>query len=769
MTKKNGAFEMEKKRDSGCHENQINACLTDLTDFIVKSVEVAIWEWDLLTGQLMHNEQWDKMLGYDPGEFPNGVNSWEIAVLPEDKRKVYEEFRSYLDGKSEIYECEYRMRRKDGVVIWVQDRGAVTELGEDGRAARVVGIKQNVTSLTSAEMYLEEELCRNERSGERRRKEVECSMKEVLKQDSLLKAVNIAAALLMSCRSENFEETMRESMKIVARSVDADRMFIRKNEERDGRMYTVPVYRWSAGEASCDVDDELMNDVAYDDTIPSWWNSLNAGITINRHVSDLPDIEREYLTRFGIKSMLMIPVFIDSEFWGFLSIDDCRRERLFNDTEKGVLNYAGLLIVSSILRNDTTENLIKAREEATSSAKSKSRFLANMSHEMRTPLNAVIGMATIAKNSSGDPKRMMDCIDKIDSASRHLLSLINNVLDMSKIDAKKFSLERRRYSLREMLDDIYNINIGKAEGKGVSLVFEISPNAPDIVMGDRLRLSQVISNLLSNAVKFTPANGAVRLSVKPVDDDAKSPAIEIAVEDNGIGIDDKALKNLFKPFEQADVSISRKYGGTGLGLAISRNIVEQMGGQLRVTSELGRGSRFFFVIPIELGVIPEKDETSETNVTHAADFDFRGKRILIAEDIEINKFIVSALLEDTGVDVDFAENGREAYEMFTASPDSYDMIYMDVQMPEVDGCEATVKIRESGVQGAGEIPIVAMTANAFAEDVERCLDSGMNDHISKPIDQSVLLKKTAIYTRKRQQTQKTGMRASRKQDKTRRA
>jgi signal transduction histidine kinase/CheY-like chemotaxis protein len=600
-----------------------------------------------------------------------------------------------------------------------------------------------------------EKLCRNGRCDERLQKEVEYAMKEVLKQDTLLKAVNIAAALLMSCRSEDFEETMRESMKIVTRSVDADRMFVRKNEERDGLMYTVPVYRWPAGETGCGVDDELMNDVAYDETIPSWWNSLKAGITINRHVSDLPDIEREYMTRFGIKSILMIPVFIDNEFWGFLSIDDCRRKRLFNDTEKGILNSAGLLIVSSILRNDSTENLIKAREEATSSAKSKSRFLANMSHEMRTPLNAVIGMATIAKNSSGDLKRVMDCIDKIDRASHHLLSLINNVLDMSKIDAKKFSLERRRYSMREMLDDIYNINIGKAEDKSVNLVFEIAPGAPDIVMGDRLRLSQVISNLLSNSVKFTPAAGTVRLSVKPVDSDAKSPAIEIAVEDNGIGIDGKALKTLFKPFEQADVSISRKYGGTGLGLAISRNIVKQMGGQLRVTSELGRGSRFYFVIPVELGVIPEDEKTDKTDELSAADFDFSGKRILIAEDIEINKVIVSALLEDTGVDVDFAENGREVYEMFTASPDRYDMIYMDMQMPEIDGCEATVKIRESGVRGAGEIPIVAMTANAFAEDVERCLGAGMNDHISKPIDQSVLLKKTAIYTRKKQRAPKT--------------
>jgi CheY-like chemotaxis protein len=294
-----------------------------------------------------------------------------------------------------------------------------------------------------------------------------------------------------------------------------------------------------------------------------------------------------------------------------------------------------------------------------------------------------------------------------------------------------------------MLEDIYNINILKAEGKGISLAFDVDPGAPDALKGDEMRLSRVINNILSNAVKFTPRGGSVKLSVKMAADCGDKPAIDVTVEDDGIGISGENIKKLFKPFVQADASVYGKYGGTGLGLAICKNIVEQMGGRLGVTSEIGKGSRFFFRIPVEPGSLPPEEASQETG---PREYDLSGKRLLIAEDIDINRDIVKELLGRTGVEIDFALNGREAVDMFALSPDRYDMIYMDLRMPEMNGYEATSEIRRSGLARAEDIPIVAMTANAFAEDVERCMSAGMNDHIAKPIDMDILLEKTAKYT-----------------------
>ena len=216
--------------------------------------------------------------------------------------------------------------------------------------------------------------------------------------------------------------------------------------------------------------------------------------------------------------------------------------------------------------------------------------------------------------------------------------------------------------------------------------------------------------------------------------------MEVAVEDNGIGISGENIKKLFNPFVQADASVSGKYGGTGLGLAISKNIVEQMGGRIGVTSEAGRGSRFFFQIPVEPGSLPQGAQSGGPS-----EYDFSGKRLLVAEDIEINRDIVKELLDGTGAEIDFARDGREAVDMFTSSPDRYDMIYMDLRMPELDGYEATAEIRGSGLGRSRDVPIVAMTANAFAEDVEKCVSAGMDDHMAKPVDVKILLEMTAKY------------------------
>ncbi|MDR2742198.1 MAG: response regulator [Treponema sp.] len=393
-----------------------------------------------------------------------------------------------------------------------------------------------------------------------------------------------------------------------------------------------------------------------------------------------------------------------------------------------------------MILHDTTEiqNSIKRAEEAN---RAKSNFLANMSHEIRTPLNAIIGMANIGSADPGIEKKDY-CLNKIKGASTHLLNVINDILDMSKIEADKFELSITSFNFTAMLNNVVNVLSFKVEEKKLAFDVIIDPAIPFVIASDEQRLAQVITNLLSNAVKFTPEGGSITIGAKLLSEDDSSCVIETIVSDTGIGISPEQEVKLFHSFEQADNSISRKYGGTGLGLVISKRIVELMSGKIQVESELGKGSSFIFTI--HAGKEADASEETETlsgsvrppvNIAGC----LKGYRILLAEDIEINREIVLSVLEPTGAVVDHAENGREAFETFAATPENYDLILMDIQMPEMGGYEATRLIRTVGIQKAKTIPIIAMTANVFREDIEQCLAAGMNDHLGKPLNFNELI------------------------------
>ena len=548
------------------------------------------------------------------------------------------------------------------------------------------------------------------------------------------------------------------------------------------------------------------------------------------------------------------------------------------ETIKTPLIQNGEPIGMVCISRDITQR--KATEaELESASRAKGDFLARMSHEIRTPLNAIIGMNNIALNSR-DPEQTHQCHVKIDDASKHLLNLINDILDMSKIEAEKFELSCSEFDFEKALMSIINVTNFRAEEKKQELVVNLDRDVPSIIYGDELRISQVITNLLSNAVKFTPENGAVLLNIKKADETGDDITLMIDVVDTGIGISEEQQARLFTSFEQADGSISRKFGGTGLGLAISKRIVELMGGNIWIESEIGKGSKFAFTINVKkcadwehtkvapvidktnlriLAVddsreslaclsqvmeanglpcdvasggiealemikqcgdrpyniffidwqIPEMDGIELTrrikkitgdnavvfmvSVTawnsiekealsagvkgfipkplfpsaiinaineclgvasakaevraQVADTmpDFTGYSILIAEDIEINREIMLAVLEDTKIAIDFAENGKEAIAMFRENRSKYDLILMDIQMPEMDGYQATRFIRTLKEPRAREIPIIAMTANVFREDIENCFSAGMNDHIGKPIDSGNLFNTLRKY------------------------
>lgn len=376
-----------------------------------------------------------------------------------------------------------------------------------------------------------------------------------------------------------------------------------------------------------------------------------------------------------------------------------------------------------------------ALDQAKAAGEAKSRFLSNLSHEIRTPMNAIIGMTQIAGRSD-EPEEMKKCIGQISLASRHLLGLVNDVLDMSKIGEGKLVLENTPFSPEEVLKNVFDSLLPNAEGKGVALILD-APDIHDLTLtGDSLRLSQVLINFISNAIKFTPEGGRVTLEARVATQDRDKALLRFAVTDTGIGMSEEVLSRIFTPFEQADNSTSRKYGGTGLGLTISKNIVELMGSGIHVESRENEGSRFSFQVWFDLC----HEKKAEAADDSPAIRDFTSRNILIADDVDINREIIVTFLTDTGAEMECVSNGREAVDRFAASEEGhFDLILMDVQMPVMDGCEATREIRKLPRADAASVLIYAMTANAFREDMQMVVEAGMNGHISKPVEYDIVM------------------------------
>lgn len=393
--------------------------------------------------------------------------------------------------------------------------------------------------------------------------------------------------------------------------------------------------------------------------------------------------------------------------------------------------------------------LIVAKEKAEKASQAKSEFLANMSHEMRTPMNAIIGMAKIAKKSQ-DAQKIHKNIDAINTASTHLLGVINDILDMAKIESGKLEIHPNVFCFEAMLKRINDVMSFRLKEKRLEFNLVVDPKIPQYIEADEQRLAQLITNLLSNAEKFTPECGRITLTARLKEAGDPLCLLEISIEDSGIGISKEQQEKLFRSFEQADSGISRKYGGTGLGLAISKKIVELMGGTIDLESEPEQGSRFYFVIPVTR-VNPSPEQIEETGLAShdelvvAKKQSFSGKYLLIVEDVLINQEVITGLLEETEIMFDFVENGVQAVDAFAQHPQKYDMILMDIQMPEMDGYEATRRIRAINVPEAKTIPIIAMTANVFREDVEKSHKAGMNDHLGKPLNIEEVLTKLAKY------------------------
>ena len=425
------------------------------------------------------------------------------------------------------------------------------------------------------------------------------------------------------------------------------------------------------------------------------------------------------------------------------------------DSEKKVIYGMVLLKNTTDLhqREQQEMNRLKAAyEEAETANKAKTAFLSRMSHDIRTPINGVMGMLQIISKNRDDHEKVDNCLEKIQISAEHLLALINDVLDMSKLEAGKVELDHIPFDLKNVLKVSYTINDAQVSQGGITFTSHPYELSHTELLGSPLHLRQILLNLFNNAVKYNKPSGTIDTYTRELFCDGQKAVIEFKIVDTGIGMSEEFVKNeLFKPFTQEKTDAARtEYKGTGLGMAIVKELIEKMGGTIQAESKLGKGSTFTVVIPFEIDQIPEQHILSEEPEDLVSD-DLNGTRILLVEDNELNMEIAEFMLEDTGAIIQKAWNGKEALKIFERSePGEINLIMMDIMMPVMDGLEATRRIRKLNRPDAKNIPVIAMTANAFSDDIRRSREAGMNEHLSKPLEMKTVVRTISRYCRKSQ-------------------
>ncbi len=644
----------------------------------------------------------------------------------------------YVEGSRErvVAALHHTLDTGKSFCIEVQVRGAVTgrlkwtelrgfpHYGSDGKIEYLKGTLQDITDRKQTEIELDRHLRHLEELVRERTTELHEANLRLLQSD-----VRLQSMFEMSQQAGSMDEKellqhgIEEAVRLTGSQIGYLH-FINDDQE------TIQLVTWSQETlAHCNA--------VYDDHYPVsqagiWADSVRTGRpVVHNDYQAMPHRQGYPAGHAHLVRHLGVPVVDGNKVRMIIGVGNSPTD--YDDSDVRELGLIGNDLWRIYTRRRAEIQLAAAKEAAEAANRAKSTFLANMSHEIRTPLNAITGFAHLIRRS-GVTRHQADQLDKIDAAGQHLLELINTILDLAKIEAGKLVLEQSQVNVAAIVANVTALLQSTAQAKQITLVTDVA--APSVgLLGDPTRLQQSLLNLASNAVKFTE-RGRVTLRVRSEPDGDEYQRLRFEVEDTGIGIPPGLLARLFTEFEQADNSTTRRHGGTGLGLAITRKLAQLMGGDAGATSEVGTGSTFWFTARLQRDPTALVRKTARLNESaeRILQRDYAGRRVLVVEDEPINQEITRMLLEGAGLAVDAAENGLQAVEL--ASRESYDIILMDMQMPEMDGPEAARRLR--AMPSCAETPILAMTANAFAEDRSRCFESGMNDFITKPVEPSYL-------------------------------
>jgi signal transduction histidine kinase len=577
---------------------------------------------------------------------------------------------------------------------------------------------------------------------------------ELNRQNSLMRTVNAAAAALLEpsagVNSPLGQErggdlsAIDRSMEMVCKSVNADRVHLWQNFRKDDdRLYYQQMCKWMRAEFELP---DTLDVIEFDyELTPRLHEMFSENKSVNGPVDSLSEGELEFFSAYKVKSILAVPLFLDNKLWGFVSFDDCRNRRFFPEADEHTLRSWGMLVMGVVLRGKILSDLKEATDTAKSASEAKTRFLANMSHEMRTPMNVIVGLTDLMLEEEDISGKTKETLEKINTAGNTLMSLINDVLDISKVEAGKLDLMPVQYDMASLLNDIVTLNLIRIESKPITFKLDISENIPCNLFGDDLRIKQILNNLLSNAFKYTK-KGNVTLGVGSWRE-GEDVWVSFYVRDTGIGIRSEDMARLFSAYNQVDTHANRKIEGTGLGLSIAKRFTELMDGEISVESEYGKGTTFH--VRVRQGFVTDKliskDVIDSLSKFHYADkkkltqeklvrADLSYARVLVVDDFITNLDVAAGMLRKYKMQVDCVLSGVEALDLIAVGEPLYDAVFMDHMMPEMDGVETTTAIRTLDTEYAKKLPIIALTANAVAGNEQMFLDSGFNAFLPKPFN-----------------------------------
>lgn len=551
---------------------------------------------------------------------------------------------------------------------------------------------------------------------------------------------SVANATNTLLTASDLDEVISNALAIIGQATGHDRIYLfecHSLEDKSGLFYTQR-FEWCSENMISRKNNEAFVNFPADTALNRWHNELSLGRNISLTVGELPETERAFFEIQGIRSLLATPVFIKDRYWGFVAFDNYSSSHNWSEVERSVLQVLAAIIGGSIYHNNVESKLLEAKKQAEAGDNAKTEFLAVMSHETRTPLNAIRGFTELLLNNIYQ-KEYREYLQNIITSTDSLLAIIESILDFSKAEAGRLELIESKFSIISLISEVVGQFHSKAQLKNLKLTGNFSPDLPQVIISDPIRLKQILINLIDNALKFTD-QGGVAVYVSVTEATEHTARIQCIVEDTGCGIAEENLKLLFRSFTMLDSSNTRRFGGTGLGLAISNSIIEKMGGDIKVRSTVGIGSRFTFTIPVKVGSEATADGAGISAVSTGVAGRPKTKKLLLVEDNEMNQKITVILIKKHGWEVDVASNGQEAIEKLRDN--DYALVLMDLQMPVLDGLRATAFIRDirSNVRNHN-IPILALSADAYPETKHKAYEAGVNDYITKPFNKQELFEK----------------------------